>query len=51
MATFRIKFIAANPERELVQHIAGCIDETDAKRKLRELFTVVVIKRVELIKE
>jgi hypothetical protein len=51
MAVFRIRFIAANPERELVQHIAGCRDETDAKKKLRELFTVVVIKRTELVSE
>jgi hypothetical protein len=51
MAVFRLRFIAANPERELVQHIAGCRDETNAKEKLRKLFTVVVIKRAELVKE
>lgn len=49
--TYRIKFIAANPERELVQRFHGCTDEADAKRKLRELFTVVVIKRIEPVSE
>jgi hypothetical protein len=48
---FRIRFIAANPERELVQHFAGCKDEADAKEKLRKLFTVVVVKRTELVSE
>lgn len=51
MATYSIKFIAANPERELTQKFAGCVDEADAKRKLRGLFTVVVIKRTELVSE
>jgi len=49
MATYRILFIAANPQRSLVQHIAGCDDETHAKQKLRSLFEVVVVKKVELI--
>lgn len=49
MAIYRIRFIADNPERELVQCFAGCDDEHDARRKLREIFTVKVIKRVELV--
>ena len=47
--TYRIRFIAANPQRELVQNIAGCADETQAKEKLRKIFEVVVVKRVELV--
>jgi hypothetical protein len=49
MALYRIRFIAANPERELVQQFAGCADEHDARLKLRKIFTVVLIKRVELV--
>jgi len=51
VATYQIRFIAANPQRELVQKIAGCSDETVAKEKLRKLFDVVVIKRTELVSE
>lgn len=49
MAVYSIRFIAANPDRELTQKIAGCANEQDAKQKLRKLFTVVVIKKVELV--
>lgn len=49
MAVYRIRFIAANPERELVQRFAGCIDEHDARTKLRQIFTVVLVKKVELV--
>lgn len=49
MATYRIRFIAEDPERELVQQIAGCDDENHAKQKLRKLFKVLVVKRVELV--
>lgn len=47
--TYRIRFIAANPERELVQNFVGCTDEHDARVKLRKIFTVVLIKRVDLV--
>ena len=49
MATYRVRFIAAHPQRELVQNIAGCDDEYDARNKLRALFEVLLIKRVELV--
>lgn len=49
MPVFSIRFIAANPERELIQKFAGCVDEHDARKKLREVFDVVVIKKVERV--
>lgn len=49
MAVYRVRFIAANPEREMVQCFAGCTDEHDARKKLREQFTVVLVKKVELV--
>lgn len=49
MAVYRIRFIAANPKRELVQKFAGCDDEHDARRKLRAIFGAVLVKKVELV--
>ena len=39
--TFRIKFIAHSPKRELVTCVAGCVDENDARGKLHTFYPTV----------